>query len=329
MFSKKIVLIILLFLIFGCSVNKKESVNVFNSIEYNDIITKAENEALDENYLEANKQYSKALNKFSQIFSFDLYNALVTSIKIKNWDSAEKYSYELIKRGCTADFFERPLFDNFKLTSQWENLENSYEILREVYLINLDNVLIDSLSILQEIDQNQYCLIPSGNIELKNAFTRTIFIDSLLVKLIKNHGYPSEKLIGANIKRDTSISPLPSFFPLLRHSYQANSKLLQNYLTSAVENGHLMQEVRNKISDIDNMKYIVVDCKIYKSRFITSNSYTDKLLEKKIRYNNEKKDLDYVFYAPLAILNNTNIENFSGEDFDSMYEFVTNFNGCN
>ncbi len=324
--KKTIIYFFILCLLFSCTSSKNEK---FDSKEYNALISKAENELLNKNSFEAHKLYKKAFKKFPKMFSSDFNNALVTSIKNKYWDDAIIYSSELIKKGCDFSFFERDFFEEFKSVPQWNVLEEKYDELRYSHFNNIDKVLIDSLNILNDIDQNQYCLIPSGKIELKNAFSRTVFIDSLLSKLIDDRGFPSEELIGANVKGDTYISPLPSYFSLLRHSYQANSDLLQKRLQKAIVNGYLKEEVYNKISAIDNMRYIVIDCKIYKDKFNNSDSLKDILFEKKIIYNNSIMDEGYILYAPLAILNETTKEDFGGGHFDAMYEYIADYSDCN
>ena len=312
-------------LLFCCKNNSYSEKN--NVLEYRSLINYAEENILNGEYSVSLNFYKKAEKNINTMFAIDLNNALISSVKTEDWENAVYWSKKLIGKGITLIFFERDLFDKFKTTPEWSFFLRDYKSIRDRHLKGVDKVMIDSLKILKEIDQNHYCLIPSGKIELKEAFTRTVFIDSLLSKLITRRGFPSEKLVGTSKKSDTFISPLPSFFPLLRHSYQANSSLIEKHLKDAVASGYLKQEVFDRISGIDNMQYAVIDCNIYKPKLSDPESTQENLIVKKIIYNNSNSHEGYIFYAPLSILKGVSKKSF-GNHFDMTYSYIANYSGC-
>ncbi|CAM1364322.1 hypothetical protein [Tenacibaculum xiamenense] len=327
---KNIIKFYLILLLCSCSKSNK---NIYTN-NYDNLIFKAENNILDKEYYKAENNFIEAFSD-GRYFSTDINNALITSLKTKNWEKALFYSSKLVERGVGLSFFEKEVFNEFKNTIQWGKFLQKVDVLHEVYLKNIDRELIDSIKILREIDQSKYCLIPSGRVELKDAFKKTIFLDSLLNKLFINRGFPSEKLIGVSLKGDTIINYKPSYYSLLWHSYQANSSLMEKHLKNAVVNGTLKQDLFKHISEVNKIEYVVIDCKIYKSNFVENNSFQEEHIRKKIEehtrkkiiYNNSNNKDGYIFHTPLAILKDLNINNLEG-DSSEIFEYIIDYEKC-
>lgn len=325
--KKIIYFTIFLFLVISCKKSLTNEKLEINSYKHDSLIVLAEYEILKEDYEKGLDYYKEASNHINKMYALDLYNSLIASIYLEDWKESAIFSGKLIDKGANRSFFNQAIFKKFKTTPQWVDLEKNIIKSYTTFSKTSDQVMIDSLGLLQEIDQKEYCLIPTGRIDLSNAFDKTVFIDSLLNKLIKNRGYPNEEKVGLNIINDTFISPLPKFFPLLRHSYQANSNLIDLHLKNAVQNGYLKKNVLEKISGIDKMEYLVINCKVYKLKSLSiKGNMKSELYVKKILYNNRIKK-DFIFYAPLSIINGKPQEMF-GNEFEKMYEYICDYSNC-
>lgn len=312
----------------SCSgkITKKKA--IVNVEKYNKFIDSAELNILNKKYVEALGYYFEAENNIGIPMAFDMNNALITTVHLEDWDNAIYWSKKIISKGINPSFFEKKIFNKLKSTNEWGKFNKEINIYYENFEKTKNKVLIDSLRILNKIDQQQYCLIPSGKIDLSDAFSKTVFIDSLLSRLIKNRGFPSEEKIGVSISNGNTIDPLPIFFSLLRHSYQSNSNLLENDYKNAVEKGLLSQEVYNNLFLMDKSNYLAIDCKIYKSKFISNkDEFQNNLLEKKILYTNMPSDSEFVFFAPLSIMKDSSEEVF-GKDLDFLYSYLTDYTPC-
>jgi hypothetical protein len=49
----------------------------------------------------------------------------------------------------------------------------------------------DSLELLLDIDQQAHCLLSAKKIDLSNVFDKTVFLDTLLFRLLNNKGFPT------------------------------------------------------------------------------------------------------------------------------------------
>lgn len=298
-----------------------------NIEKYNSLILKAEKDILNKKFSGAENKYKEASHFIDDMYAVDINNALVASVLIRKWENSAFWSQKLIEKGISVDFFDKNIFGEFLETDSWREMENKVSIFQNTFNKSFDKNLLDSLEILTKADQEEYCQIPTGNIQLSDAFIKTKFLDSLLYKLIKNNGYPSEKIIGVNVINENYISPLPKFYPLLRHSYQANSNLLKEQLYNASKNGILKNDILEKISGIDNGDFVVIDCKIYRYKLSKTDKSKQDFMQRKIIFNNNGIYPDFILYAPLLILGDIKPDDF-GDVFEKNYSYIDNYNEC-
>ncbi|WP_034057661.1 hypothetical protein [Lacinutrix jangbogonensis] len=218
-YIKVLVFVSLFINVFSC----KKAINEGLKFEdYDSTIFKAEKQLLSNEYDSASTYFNNAYSIRKNMLAFDMNNALNLAIKVKGWNQALVWSERLVKKGVELSYFEKKIFKSFHETKEWKQFVENYDKHTKYFKEHLDNEMIDSLEILLDIDQQAYCLLPSKKIDLSNVFDKTVFLDSLLFRLIKNKGFPNEDKIGALIYNDSLISPMIKFHALYRHSYQAN-----------------------------------------------------------------------------------------------------------
>ncbi|MEM5564193.1 hypothetical protein WNY78_03725 [Psychroserpens sp. AS72] len=320
-FIRIIVVILTFAFLLNCSTEKTLD---FKNQTYDDLVLKAEKQLLIKEFDSANTYFNGAFSLKSKMLAFDMNNALVLTIKTKDWNQALIWSERLAKKGVSLPYFKKNSFKTFHETEQWEQFIGAFESYRSYFENHSDKEMTDSLEILMDIDQQAYCLLPSKKIDLSNVFDKTVFLDSLLSRLINNKGFPYEEKVGVIVFDDSLISPVIKFHGLYRHSYQANSNLVKSILSDAVENGDLKKALYENSLIGDNMDYALVDCKIYESKFAKQSSIENFFKEKLIFQNSS--DTDFKFYAPLSIFS-FDSESHS-DNMMSMYSFICDYKNC-
>lgn len=318
--SKLLNLLFIFLLFFSCTqISNKDLPKEVET--YNHYVAQAESFIMEGKYDKAIEYYGKSYDLHNYMFAVDIENVLICCIQLKDWDKSIFWVEQLIKKGVTIVFFDSKRFELLRKSRKWENFLKSYEEIYSEFQNTRDKNLIDSLAVLKEIDQLQYCQIGIEDTKFADVIPVTIQVDSLFTNLIKNNGFPSEEKTGVNIIKDTILSSYPSFGVLLRHSYQANSNYLDSLSTKAVKNMELKKEVYRSIVN-DNFSFIVIANKIYEDKIFTTY-IADKeeidFLRRKIVFKYSKNKEGFNFYTPLASFENLEIEE------DGIYTFLVDY----
>lgn len=259
---------------------------------YNNIINKAENDIINKDYKGALLSY-KELKKQDYIFSRDIYNAVITSNKVENWDELNYWGDLFLQKGAVLQFFKQYKFKKFRKTKFWENLSKS-EIVNQ-----LDKQLIKNLDSLTSLDQNQFSKL-KVNPETK-VYDLTAEIDKKMFLLEKKHGKITEDNAGINISRDSVYSFRPKYAVLYRHSYQSHQT--NSFFKEKVKNNELERILYYNSIDYNLMPIIEYKNKLY---FLRENMLPSEYKEDfvnfqritKIAYKNKEFE-EFSFYYPI------------------------------
>ena len=204
-----------------------------------------------------------------------------------------------------------------------------YSILVNQFNNDRNELFSSELAKLMEVDQEQYCGIPLKRVTLKEAFSSTKHIDQHLLNLVNTYGFPTEELVGVKLINDTLIDTNPLYYVLFRHSYQANSKLIDEYLIEAVENGLLKRHILTDLHAVSSFPFLKIDCEIYSERNYEQKGkyiYDLEHLKRTVLFKNTSNNY-FVFYAPLVILDGATKREF-GNHFTEIFEFVCEAKNC-
>jgi hypothetical protein len=319
---KRALILLIILLIYSCAKNERLKVE-FNLSEYDFLISKAENEILQGNFQNALLNYEKAEKNIAFMLSIDLNNALMCATKLKDWKKSIFWSKKFLMKGIKESFFSKVVFSDLRNSVEWNNFKHEISKIEMAFAKNKSQSMINTLDNLSLLDQEEYCLIPSGKTTLSNAFNKTEEINVQLDELIVEYGYPTEESIGVKMENDTTISPLPKYYGLIRHSRQANSNLINKHLQMAVKNGYLKKEILENVDDSNMFNFIQINCQIYEYKYSGENLLKLNNKRVKIIYNNRNNDEGFILYAPIAELVGAKID-----DFKNLYVFLDNYSGC-
>lgn len=149
------------------------------------------------------------------MLAFDMNNALSLAIKVKDWKQALIWSERLAKKRVGLRYFENKVFKAFHETKEWQQFVIDFEGYTTYFEKHSDMAMNDSLELLLDIDQQAYCLLAAKKIDLSNVFDKTVFLDSLLVCLLNNKGFPTEEKVGSLLYDDSLSSPIINFIHFL------------------------------------------------------------------------------------------------------------------
>lgn len=189
-----------------------------NYIDYNRLITKAENHILDSNYNEALANYKEAFEQFDFVFAKHCYTAL--QIVSLSKDSTETIFFlrKGIKQGLELDLLNNaPFISNISKNSWWNSFVNKeYDSLHAIYLSKINIRLRDQLIKLATLDQlytkklNKYRFRIIPQIIAYRNWKKEIgkLVEIELLPMIEKYGFPGEKLVGinSNISFEDTIS---------------------------------------------------------------------------------------------------------------------------
>ncbi len=295
------------------------------AVQYENMIYQAELLIMERDYPEAIKVYNKAYQINNYLFAVDIENALMANIQIKDWKKSVLLVEKLMMKGVEITFFNSHRFKELRKTKEWEKVLKKHKKIRSEFQKGLNQVLVDSLIILKEIDQLQYCEIGVDNKVFNDVITTTIQVDSLFINLLKSQGFPTEEKTGVEVINDTILSYSPKFSVLLRHSYQANSNNLKPVCDEAIKNLSLKRDLYDDLTN-DNFSFVLVGDKVYEN--ITLTTYGSKkektnYLRKKIIFKNTNNKVGFNFYTPLAAIGDSGFEN--EEWFKADYTFLVKY----
>ena len=260
----------------------------------------AEDSIMESNYINAIDNYNRVTN----LLSIDCYNALIASIKIKDWDGANKWTKELILRGVGKSFFNQKIFNDYRSSHDWKKLETRFSEYRSAFQETYNESIDSKIKQLIEIDQAQYCGLKTGDVSLDSAFNLTLSMDENIIGLFNEPKLLTEKSIGANIKNDTILLPFPKYYVLLRHSFQSNSSFFEYFKENYDVGLYMKQEVFNNLENTpfkDNVVY-KIDDEFYEKLNPKTDSIGYSKYLKRIEFN-ECFPNNFKIYAPYTTLN--------------------------
>ncbi len=193
----KYILVLFLLIIFSSTNAQTIEIKEFNKdlVRYYDLIDKAEQSLVNENYNSALNLYDKAFRIYKNSFAADLYNsALIASISGK-YNKTYKYLAELSKLGLDPNSLkELKMLNGFWNSSYGKKAEVLDSLTPKTYDVEYRNTILE----LEEKDQhfrrmkNSYKLYMDtiNSIDKENV--------DVLLNLIKTKGFPSERLTGVS-----------------------------------------------------------------------------------------------------------------------------------
>ena len=287
-----------------------------NKINY---IESAEMNIINSDYKTALTFYSKADN----ILSIDCYNALTASVKIEDWKQAHLWSKKLVKRGVKKKYFLQNKFKKFINSKEWKHFNKNYNKYRNSFLESFDKSLLNKIKYFLNKDQEVYCSSKSGQQSYVNQKDRTLSLDDELQFLFENNKI-NEKTIGANVKNDTILLPYPTYYVLLRHSFQTNSKLIKYFESNIKINKLMKKDVFLNLKNNPGDKNVIykINNKFFESSKSDKNNEEYLDYKRKLIYNLCNPKSDFILYAPYVTLN---FKNNSKEDILKSFYKPFNF----
>lgn len=301
--NKKIIIsvIYLLFLTYV----KAQNIQTYSNISNN-----AEEAIIEKQYDRALLNYNDLKNQ-NYVFSRDIYNAIICSNKLKNWDELYNWAKLFISKGVDVSFFNQTKFKDFRKTNYWRKL-NELKIENKV---NKD--LVKSLDSLTNTDQQLFIKLKED--PTIDAFSLTEKIDKKLFALEKAYGYFNEEITGVNIENDTIYSFRPKYAVLYRHSYQSHKQ--NGFFNEKVKNNQLERVFYYNSIDYNLMPILEYQNKLYflKEDFLPQEYRTDFVHFFKVTktaYKN-KNFAEFSFYYPIF-----RFQNFVDEESTKNFEQV-------
>jgi hypothetical protein len=285
-------------------------INAQNIQAYSNISNTAEEAIIKKQYDKALLNY-KSLKTQNYIFSRDIYNAIICSNKLKNWDELYYWAKLFISKGAVPSFFIQTKFKDFRKTSYWNKINK----LKVENIVNKD--LIKSLDSLTITDQELFVKLKED--PTIDAFSLTEKIDKKLFALEKIYGPLTDENTGVNIENDTIYSFRPKYAVLYRHSYQSHKQ--NSFFNEKVKNNQLERILYYNSIDYNLMPILDYQNKLYflKEDFLPQE-YKDDFMHffniTKTAYKN-KDFTEYSFYYPIF-----KFQNFVDEESTKNFEQV-------
>jgi len=293
-------------ILFSC--RQAEKGNVSRNVdykEYQQIIEMAELSILNEDYYSAINSYHESQKYLNIFLGVDCYNALISSIKIRNWREVNFWAQKLVQKGVNLNFFSQEIFDEFRLSDTWDEFEKEYTKSLKKFQMTFKPNLKTMLEEMIDADQQLYCQIPTDTDihTIKNSSD----LEIKFFKLLENRELFSEEEIGLNVLNDQQISFSPIYYVLLRHSFQNGNPLVNKYLSSGVLSGIIKSEFEQlvKMTPFDEDVYVFDNGNYYQLK----NSNIPDIYKRKIEYNHFSKEKMFLFFAPYNEIEITNKEN--------------------
>lgn len=308
--------ILILFLSFASCTSQKDT-NL--SLHYQ-LIDKAENHIMLDDYVSAAKTYEKSFQVNNNMFAIDSYNALLCNLYIEKWEACEIWSSRLIRKGITKDFFKAKIYSKFKRTNEWLQLEAKFSKIDNddyyIYKQILDSLLVE--------DQKVYCAIPIDELTFEEAKASTLTIEEKFASIIKKYGFPTEEKVGIQILEDTVIAVMPRFSPLMRHGYQSGNAQLIAFFAKALKSGEMDRRV-GLVNLNDDSKFVIYSGTLYRRKSLIMNDDI-QLREKKLKYINKESKKGFFIFAQYSSGNFA--DKSSVKAFLELYDvIVPNWNG--
>lgn len=242
---------ITLYLFFFCG-------NIFGQdyITYHQRIGKAEQAILVSNYTKAVAIYDSVFNDYSFVFAENCYTATQTAVVAGDYNNAFRFLQRCFLQGLELEIVDDDsILVQLKGQKQWESVKSKYDSLNRIYKGNIDWELrfkIDSLNNLDRAlrdkhENHPWNFLWRRFILLKWRKVTKSVVENGLYQIIKEKGYPGERLIGVDKKwmkykyqQERNAKGSYFAFVILIHYYNIPRKLqMEELLKEAVKKGNL------------------------------------------------------------------------------------------
>jgi hypothetical protein len=224
-----------------------------NYIDFQKNITRAEITILDSNYTEASNIYYDLFQNYNFVFLGNCVSACQSAIAINNDTLAFYFANRAIKHGLKMNQIEtEKTLKLLQTKPQWNSFSTNYDSLRTIYTKSVNWELRKKINELHDRDQlwRDRHELQWWNLLWKPLIKRRWYkeleqiVEIELVPLIKQYGYPGEKLIGIDEKymhhkfRDEHYDSFMVSLILI-HYYSKNRSLDDAFLIEEIKKGNL------------------------------------------------------------------------------------------
>ena len=296
--------------------SNKEEVKEINYYTYT---KEAENYILKRQYANAKRKYITLNEKYSNLFTRDLHNAIRCAVLSRDYENAFFWGELLAKKGVGINYFNAKVLAPLKKNKRWNSFSVKYDSLYNDFQKNKSSKLKQEIEKLVYEDQADYGL--ANRKEPKILYETTERVTNKLIALLKEEGYPSEERIGVYTKNDTVLIQSPEFHVLIRHAIQQkpkNLEVLKSLLDIAIKN----LEYDNERS-ANNILFNNSCFHIYKGNLYNSKScgYNELMVRQiKFMFNNPN---NFIIHNNNFIVTEYNKEN--PDEYDTFYKEQFNF----
>lgn len=259
--------------------------------KYFSLINEAELFISNYEFEKADSSFNEAFEEYASLIKIkDAYNALFNSLHLNNIHLTSYYCNQLFSLNIDPKFIE----NDFLLPSIVEKMEEK-GIPLNVNPNGYNEVLDLEIEKIFEADQHQY-----GNVGTSATFSKDI--SDQFINLLQDGLLPTQSSLKS------SLSVLPKYMPIIRHSFQTGDTIFTPILINSLEAGVISPEVFDFFYDSGNFNkpthclYSVTrKCEILKKKLPTElelsiNDFRDKIglpsiqeLDKKVRFLNAKE----------------------------------------
>ena len=259
--------------------------------KYFSLVNQAEIFITEFEYKKADSLYKKAFNEYASLTKIkDAYNALFNSLHLNDIQLSEYYCRQLF----SLNIDPKIIANDFLLPSIVEKMEEK-GIPLNVNPNGYNEVLDLEIDKIVAADQHQY-----GNVGTSANFSKDISYQ--FINLLQDGLLPTQSSLKS------SLSVLPKYMPVIRHSFQTGDTVFTHILLNSLQEGIISPEVFDFFYDSGNFNkpthclYSVSHkCEILKKKLPTDlelsiNDFRDKIglpsikdLDKKVRFLNAKE----------------------------------------
>ncbi len=176
-----------------------------NYIEYHKKARFIDSLIIDSNYTESIDKYNELFSEYDFIFAEDCFRAIQTATYINDTINAFNFLNRGATQGITMQQITRDsILTDLKKLHSWSIFKDEYKNLRKRYLSNINTELRMKINELYDLDQkyrDKHELHPWNFLwrpfiwKKWKKVTKSI-VENDLIPLIKEYGFPGEKLIG-------------------------------------------------------------------------------------------------------------------------------------
>ncbi|WP_417444773.1 hypothetical protein [Joostella sp.] len=206
------ILLILVIITSSCQPSKKEKQiekTRFNYVDYNTLIYQAERFILDSNYTSALDKYNEAFSIVDKPLAKHCFTAIQVSAKVDDEEAFKRFSIKGFERGLLIKYYKQDtVISRYSREKKLNTtIEQSFEEANKLYNASINKFLADTLIALQDWDQKwkKYYVDSLSRVDIENSkfyhqkydsIVGTI-VEDYLIPVIKEYGYPGERLVGA------------------------------------------------------------------------------------------------------------------------------------